>query len=221
MRSRGSTAKNSTMIPTPPIQVVNCRHMAIERDCASMSVSTLDPVVEKPDIDSNSASTGSGQLRLGEQVRDRAEDRDQQPDQGDDEIALTSADVLPSVGQPLADESGDERDHAGDEERPHRLAVADGERRGEEKRGARYLISQPTRFNAPETSTPMLRGTALRRGVVAPIAPRIIPYAAVMRIVVLGAGHVGRALVERSAHDHELVVDRRRRRPARHASRAL
>ena len=46
------------MIPTPPIQVVNCRHIAIERDSASMSVSTLEPVVEKPDIDSNSASTG-------------------------------------------------------------------------------------------------------------------------------------------------------------------
>src|SRR5829696_7803128 len=55
-------------------------------------------------------------------------------------------------------------------------------------------------------STPMLRGTALRRGVVAPIAPRIIPYAAVMRIVVVGAGHVGRALVEALCDDHDLVV---------------
>ena len=68
------------------------------------------------------------------------------------------------------------------------------------------MISQPTRFSAPETSTPMLRGTALRRGVVAPIAPRIIPYAAAMRIVVVGAGHVGRALVDALHDDHELVV---------------
>ena len=46
------------MIPTPPIQVVNCRHIAIDRESASMSVRTLDPVVENPDIDSNSASNG-------------------------------------------------------------------------------------------------------------------------------------------------------------------
>ncbi len=46
------------MIPRPPIHAVNCRHIAMERDSASMSVSTLAPVVEKPDIDSNRASTG-------------------------------------------------------------------------------------------------------------------------------------------------------------------
>ena len=32
--------------------------MAIERDRASMSATTLEPVVENPDIDSNNASTG-------------------------------------------------------------------------------------------------------------------------------------------------------------------
>jgi hypothetical protein len=32
--------------------------MSIERETAGMSVRTLDPVVEKPDIDSKSASTG-------------------------------------------------------------------------------------------------------------------------------------------------------------------
>src|SRR5919109_76129 len=31
-RRRGSTARNSTMIPTPPIQTVNWRHISIERD---------------------------------------------------------------------------------------------------------------------------------------------------------------------------------------------
>ena len=46
------------MMPTPPIQAVNWRHIAIERGRPSMSVSTLAPVVENPDIDSNIASTG-------------------------------------------------------------------------------------------------------------------------------------------------------------------
>ena len=46
------------MIPTPPIHCVNWRHMAIERVSASMSATTLEPVVENPDIDSKNASTG-------------------------------------------------------------------------------------------------------------------------------------------------------------------
>ncbi len=58
IRRRGSTARKSTMIPTPPSQAVNCRHMSIDCESAGMSVRTLDPVVEKPDIDSNIASTG-------------------------------------------------------------------------------------------------------------------------------------------------------------------
>jgi hypothetical protein len=58
MRSRGSTARNSTMMPTPPIQAENCRHIAIDREIPSMFCRTLAPVVEKPDIDSKSASIG-------------------------------------------------------------------------------------------------------------------------------------------------------------------
>jgi hypothetical protein len=46
------------MIPTPPIQVVNCRHMAIDRESPAMSVTALEPVVENPDMDSKRASTG-------------------------------------------------------------------------------------------------------------------------------------------------------------------
>ena len=46
------------MMPTPPIHTVNCRHIAIDRDWPSMSVSTLELVVENPDIDSNTASSG-------------------------------------------------------------------------------------------------------------------------------------------------------------------
>ena len=87
------------MIPTPPIHAVNWRHMAIERDSPSMSVRTLAPVVENPDIDSNSASTGLDELRLGEQVRQRAEDGDQQPDERDHEVALARADALLAVGE--------------------------------------------------------------------------------------------------------------------------
>ncbi len=46
------------MIPTPPIQAVICRHIDIERDSAAASGTAVEAVVEKPDIDSNSASNG-------------------------------------------------------------------------------------------------------------------------------------------------------------------
>ena len=49
---------NSTMIPTPPIQAVSWRHISIDRDISVTSPTTVAPVVEKPDIDSNSASSG-------------------------------------------------------------------------------------------------------------------------------------------------------------------
>ena len=49
---------NSTMIPTPPIQAVSWRHISIDCDIAVTSATTDAPVVEKPDIDSNSASNG-------------------------------------------------------------------------------------------------------------------------------------------------------------------
>src|SRR3954447_26182016 len=77
---------------------------------------------------------------------------------------------------------------------------------GTRKAGARYFTSQPTRLTAPETSTPMLRGAPARERGELSIAPGMIAYAARMRIVVLGAGHVGRALVESLCEQHELVV---------------
>ena len=46
------------MIPRPPIHAVNWRHIAIERERPSTSVSTVAPEAEKPDIDSKNASTG-------------------------------------------------------------------------------------------------------------------------------------------------------------------
>ena len=46
------------MIPTPPSHAVVWRHIAIERDSPATSPTTDAPVVEKPDIDSNSASSG-------------------------------------------------------------------------------------------------------------------------------------------------------------------
>ncbi len=46
------------MIPMPPSHWVNWRHMATERGRASMSVSTVAPVVVKPDIASKYASNG-------------------------------------------------------------------------------------------------------------------------------------------------------------------
>jgi len=46
------------MMPSPPSQTVYCRHMAIDRDTPSTSVSTLELVVENPDMDSKKASIG-------------------------------------------------------------------------------------------------------------------------------------------------------------------
>ena len=46
------------MIPMPPSHAVNWRHIAIDRVSPSTSVSTVAPVVEKPDIDSKNASIG-------------------------------------------------------------------------------------------------------------------------------------------------------------------
>ena len=46
------------MIPTPPIQAVIWRHIAIERDRSPTLAIAVAPVVEKPDIDSNRASSG-------------------------------------------------------------------------------------------------------------------------------------------------------------------
>src|SRR5215213_2874295 len=77
---------------------------------------------------------------------------------------------------------------------------------GNRNAGARYLTSQQTRFNAPETSTPTVRGTARRRCSESSIGAGIIAYAGRMRIVVLGAGHVGRALVDALHEDHDVIV---------------
>ena len=57
-RSRGSTAIASTMIPMPPSHCVNWRHIPSERLISSKSVTTLAPVVVKPDMPSKYASSG-------------------------------------------------------------------------------------------------------------------------------------------------------------------
>ena len=124
------------MMPTPPIQAVNWRHIAIDLDSPSTSVSTLAPVVENPDIDSNMASTGLDELRLVEQVWQRAEGCDQQPDERDHDVALARADALPAARHALEPESEARRDGARDQERPQRLSVAGRDRRGEEEGGA-------------------------------------------------------------------------------------
>src|SRR5215212_5414261 len=71
---------------------------------------------------------------------------------------------------------------------------------GNRNASPRYLTSAPTRFRAPTTSTP--------RPLAARVAPRITggAYARVMRILVLGAGHVGRAVVEALHAEHEITV---------------
>ena len=62
-----------------------------------MSVSTLEPVVEKPDIDSNSASTGRASCGSASRYGIAPKTAIEQPDQRDDEVALARADALPAA----------------------------------------------------------------------------------------------------------------------------
>ena len=55
--SRGSTAMNSAMTPRPPSHCVRARQKNIPRPSAPKSVRIVAPVVVRPDIDSNRAST--------------------------------------------------------------------------------------------------------------------------------------------------------------------
>ncbi len=48
----------STMIPIPPSHCVALRQSRMPGSVASMSVSTVEPVVVKPDMDSKSAAAG-------------------------------------------------------------------------------------------------------------------------------------------------------------------
>src|SRR5829696_8289286 len=75
------------------------------------------------------------------------------------------------------------------------------------------LTSAPTRFSAPATSTPIALRPARPCAAAVRIAPDHLrlrradgPYPALMRITVVGAGHVGRTLVEALHEEHELVV---------------
>ena len=56
MPSTGITARVSTMIPIPPSQWVRLRQKRRPRGTTSMSVSTEEPVVVKPDMVSKKAS---------------------------------------------------------------------------------------------------------------------------------------------------------------------
>ena len=55
--SRGSIATNSVMTPIPPSHWVSARQNIVARSSCPKSTSTVAPVVVKPDIDSNTAST--------------------------------------------------------------------------------------------------------------------------------------------------------------------
>ena len=78
------------------------------------------------------------ELRLvGEDVRQRPERRHQQPDERDDQEPLTLADPLAAAsGAPLQCEAHTRRDCPCREERPERLAVADGDTERDQKREA-------------------------------------------------------------------------------------
>ena len=60
----GITASMNTSTPMPPIHWDRSLHSMQLRLSVSTSVSTVAPVVEKPDTDSNSASTKSGMSPL-------------------------------------------------------------------------------------------------------------------------------------------------------------
>ena len=108
---------------------------------------------------------------------------------------------LPSVTASSAEAERRGRD-ARDEERPHRLAVA--QRRspaGNRNAGLRYLISEPTRLSAPPTSTPTARRNAA--GVAA------------ARIVRISRDHRVRSRHE----DHRAGCGQRRPRDRRRAAR--
>ena len=53
----GSTAIRKTSTPMPPIQWLNRRQNMTPRGMPTRSVTTVAPVVVKPETDSNSAST--------------------------------------------------------------------------------------------------------------------------------------------------------------------
>ena len=81
-------------------QAVSARHMAIgER--ASMSVSARAGGGEPRHRLEERVRRAVTRLRLGQQVGQRAEGRDQQPQERDDEVALTRADALAAVGDEL------------------------------------------------------------------------------------------------------------------------
>lgn len=55
-RATGAIASRKTRTPMPPIQLVMLRQSSIARGAASTSSMIVAPVVEKPDIVSNTAS---------------------------------------------------------------------------------------------------------------------------------------------------------------------
>ena len=145
------------MMPMPPSHWVNCRQITIERSTAGMSVSTLAPVVVKPDMRLEVGVDRARELLLArEQVRKRAEGGGEQPGQRRRRgIPRGSPAWLGAARAPLEAEPGAGRDRAGSQERPEGLAVA--ERRRPPAATAetlRYLSSVPVRFSAALRSTP-------------------------------------------------------------------
>ena len=101
-----------------------------------MSVSTLAPVVVKPDIASKNASTGRASCASpDEEVRQRAERGGDEPRERDDEEALARADALLPSREPLERRAPTPaHDRARGQERPDGLAVPERDRRRERGR---------------------------------------------------------------------------------------
>ena len=96
-REHGEEQHDDPDAADPGGELAPHRHRARQR--VDVGRATLEPVVEKPDIDSNSASTGlascgsasrygiAPKMAISSQISD------------DDDVALARADALPAVGQ--------------------------------------------------------------------------------------------------------------------------
>ncbi len=202
-RSRGSTARKRTMIPTPPSQAVNWRHIAIERDSrGDARRARTRPSWRSPTSTRTTRRTGS---KAAARRAGRAARRRWRP----------AARAATRRGSPRAGRCG-----SGPRSRARgrrRTGASPRRRRGTARPARRSRARSPAgtgrprrgtspvsrRGWAPTTSTPITRAKAVLARIRASSA---IAYARGMRIMVLGAGHVGRALVGALHEEHEITV---------------
>ena len=134
------------MIPMPPSHCVNWRQMPSERLISSKSVTTLAPVVVKPDMPSKYASSGLESCsppskRYGIEANAAASSHVDR----DDEESLADADAPGRIRRQRARARSPTPlvTDARDDERAERLPVPERERDGEERGEAEVLPEHP------------------------------------------------------------------------------